>query len=202
MVSFDYPWAERLAWSVGGAHPLQIAEDLMRNGSQISFIGLDINLDYWPGGSVARDPLQWIDLIDIWCQLGMPIVLCLRVPNASGSEEELELPSLEPLDLASSKDEQPTVSTSSDSDTKDFAIRKRNDNSVRDNMTQDQREKLLETILKIAVARPAVHGIIWRQWADADDKRYPEAGLVDTSGSERSAIELIRSLRTKTLKRT
>ncbi len=51
MVSFDFPWAERLASSVGGVHPLQIADSLLRQGLRISFLGLDINLDYWPNGS-------------------------------------------------------------------------------------------------------------------------------------------------------
>ena len=202
MVSFDYPWAERLAWSVGGAHPLQIAEDLMRNGSQISMVGLDINLDYWPGGSVARDPLQWIDLIDIWCQLGLPVALCLRAPNASRDEEELERPAMLPIELAVGKGDQPTVANTKDSDTKDFTIRKRTDNKVRENMTHVQRGRLLETILKIAVARPAVHGVIWRQWSDSDDTRYPDAGLVDHGGSEKSTLASIRSLRSDTLKRT
>ena len=81
MVSFEFPWAERLASSVGGIHPLQIADTLLRQGARISFLGLDINLDYWPMGSVARDPLQWIDLVEIWSQLGLPLILCLRVPT-------------------------------------------------------------------------------------------------------------------------
>ena len=80
MISFDFPWAERLAGAVGGVHPLQIADSLLRQGLSISFLGLDINLDYWPNGSALRDPLQWIDLVDIWAQLGMPLVICLRCP--------------------------------------------------------------------------------------------------------------------------
>ncbi len=81
MVSFDFPWAERLAWSVGGMHPLQVADSLLRQALPISMIGLDINLDYWPLGSVVRDPLQWIDLVDIWAQLGLPLSICIRVPQ-------------------------------------------------------------------------------------------------------------------------
>lgn len=87
MVSFDFPWAERLAGAVGGIHPLQIADSLLRQGLSISFLGLDINLDYWPNGSALRDPLQWIDVVDIWAQLGMPLVINLRCPfKESGSE--------------------------------------------------------------------------------------------------------------------
>jgi hypothetical protein len=81
MVSFDTPWAERLAWSVGGVHPLQIADSLLRRGVSLSIIGLDINLDYWPNGSLPRDPTQWIDLVDMWSQLGIPLVIRLSAPT-------------------------------------------------------------------------------------------------------------------------
>ena len=70
MVSFDFPWAERLAGAVGGIHPLQVADSLLRQGVRVSHIGLEINLDYGATGSAFRDPLQWIDLVDIWTQLG------------------------------------------------------------------------------------------------------------------------------------
>lgn len=84
MVSFDFPWAERLAGAVGGVHPLQIADSMLRQDVEIAFLGLDINLDFWPNGSAIRDPLQWIDLVDVWAQLGMPLVLNLRVPMNVG----------------------------------------------------------------------------------------------------------------------
>ena len=92
VASFDFPWAERLAWSVGGMHPLQVADSLLRKALPISFIGLDINLDYWPAGSVVRDPLQWIDLVDVWAQLGLPLMICLRTPLLSdlGDTEQVE----------------------------------------------------------------------------------------------------------------
>lgn len=81
MVSFDGPWGERLAWSVGGAHALQIADSLLRRGLRINLLGLDINLDYWPQGSLLRDPVQWIDLVDLWSQLGLPLVVHLRAAS-------------------------------------------------------------------------------------------------------------------------
>ena len=89
MISFDFPWAERLAGAVGGVHPLQIADSLLRQGLSISFLGLDVNLDYWPNGSALRDPLQWIDLVDIWAQLGLPLVICLRSPFGEPDDAQM-----------------------------------------------------------------------------------------------------------------
>ncbi len=89
MVSLDAPWAERLAWSVGGNSPLAIADALLRRGLNISTLGLDVNLDYWPDGSLPRDPLQWLDLVDVWAQLGLPLVLNICAPNGRPQPEIL-----------------------------------------------------------------------------------------------------------------
>ena len=161
MVSFDYPWAERLASAVGGAHPLQIADSLLRQGVPINFIGLDINLDYWPCGSVIRDPLQWIDMIDIWSQLGMPLILCFRMPiNAE------------------------TVGPNSGQLV----------NDVRSNLSDEQRLKLLETLLPMLIARPGVHGFVWRQWDDADDERFPGGGLYSKDGQEKEVLKILAAV--------
>ena len=159
MISFDFPWAERLASAVGGAHPLQIADSLLRQGVPVNFIGLDINLDYWPGGSVVRDPLQWIDMIDIWSQLGLPLILCFRMPTMAAE------PSGE---------------------------RDRIVNEVRSQLSDDQRLSILETLLPMLVARPGIHGFIWRQWQDSDDIRFPGGGLVTDQGIEKPVLGMLR----------
>ncbi len=81
LLSFDHPWSERLAWSVGGSQGLQMADILLRQDVRISGLGLEINLDYWPTGSLPRDPLQWLELVDTWAQFGLPLFLLLRAPT-------------------------------------------------------------------------------------------------------------------------
>ena len=161
MVSFDFPWAERLAGAVGGTHPLQIADSLIRQGVEVSFLGLEINLDLWPNGSAIRDPLQWIDLVDIWAQLGLPMVLCLRVPCGGTAEAK-------------------------GVDTR---------NQTKSNFTDRQRMDFLKTVLPMMVARPSVHGLIFQQWQDSDDPRYPNSGIVDTNGSPKEIFEVLQAIR-------
>ena len=167
MISFDCPWAERLAWSVGGTHPLQIADSLLRRGLRISMLGLDINLDYWPGGSVVRDPLQWIELIDIWSQLGLPLVLCLRTPTGEQPYHDPE-------------------------DTKVGPI-----NSPRSLMSDEQRIQFLETVIPMMIARPTVHGVIWRQWDENDGDIFPNGGLVDADGNSKPLLDFWDRIRTQ-----
>ncbi len=164
MVSFDFPWAERLAWSVGGTHPLQIADSLLRRGVKIAMLGLDINLDYWPGGSAIRDPLQWIELVDIWSQLGLPLVICFRVPNGTLHD-----------------DPEGTV--------------RGQVNLPRTSATDELRIKFLNIVIPMLIARPTVHGIIWRQWSDRDDSRYPCGGLVDQRGEPKIMMDFWNSIR-------
>jgi hypothetical protein len=161
MVSFDFPWAERLASAVGGAHPLQIADSLLRQGVPINFIGLDINLDYWPGGSVIRDPLQWIDMIDIWSQLGLPLIFCFRMPTMANDA----IPRSGQLI-----------------------------NEVRSELSDAQRLSILETLLPMIIARPGVHGFVWRQWKDSDDDRFPGGGLVTDAGELKPVLELLKKI--------
>jgi hypothetical protein len=164
MVSFDFPWAERLASAVGGIHPLQIADSLLRQGFGINYFGLEINLDYWPGGSALRDPFQWIDLIDIWAQLEIPLVLLLRAPFGG-----TPVPADQPVD--------------------------RLVNQQRSRTTDRQRLELLEIVLPTMIARPAVHGLLWQQWQDDSDSRFPFGGLVESSGKPKSTSRLLKRLR-------
>lgn len=164
MVSFDFPWAERLAGAVGGVHPLQIADSLLRQGLEISILGLEINLDYWPNGSAVRDPLQWIDLVDVWAQLGMPLVLFLRVPFGESPDAPL---------------------TSQD----------RHINRSPSNLNDKNRLDFLTYVLPMMMARPAVYGVVWQQWTDADDSRYPSAGLTAQGEMKPVVGELLGNLK-------
>ena len=165
MISFDFPWAERLAWSVGGTHPLQIADGLLRRGLRISMLGLEINLDYWPQGSIIRDPLQWIELIDIWSQLGLPLAICLRAPSG-------KMHSLDP--------EKTRVGPS---------------NMPRMSMNDEQQRNFLNTVIPMIIARPTVHGIIWNQWSDSDNSHFAGAGLVDANGQPKEILDFWASMR-------
>lgn len=168
MISFDGPWCERLAWSVGGTHALQIADSLLRRGVSISMLGLEIHLDYSPTGSLPREPLQWVELIDIWSQFGLPLIVLLRAPFAH-----------EPVTQAG----QPS---------KEFVI-----NQPRGGMTDAQRLSLLETVIPMLLARPAVQGILWQQARDGDDLRYPSGGLLDDQLQPKEPLKLLEKLRNK-----
>ncbi len=182
ILSFDYPWAERMATSVGGIHPLQIADTLLRQGLRINYLGMDINLDYWPGGSVIRDPLQWIDLIDVWSQLGLPLVMFVRLP----------------LDRDISDHDTDTSRNGNQGGTnqpngKQLVFKQRS------NLNDQQRLDFLRDVLPVVFARPNVHGLVLRQLTDAQDQRFPGAGITLADGNSKAIVELIENLEQKFL---
>ena len=71
----------------------------------------------------------------------------------------------------------------------------RNINQSRSNLSDDQRVQFLNTVLPMLVARPAVHGIIWQQWQDQDDIRFPRCGVVDSSGNQKAIADAIDRVR-------
>ena len=144
-------------------------DSLLRQGAQISFLGIEVSLGYWPNGSMLRDPLQWIDMLDLWTQLGIPLVILLRMPTwaVSGSDNGGELP----------------PPTSSDKRINSF-----------DSKSDAVRIKYLKTVLPMLVARPAVQGIIWSQWLDGDDIRYPHGGLASDEDIQKHVYEMLKGL--------
>jgi hypothetical protein len=117
----------------------------------VSYFGLEVNLDYAPSGSAIRDPLQWIDLIDIWNQLEIPIVILLRAPLGGCA-----IAPDQPMD--------------------------RLVNQQRSNISDAQRLAYLQLVFQLLVARPLVHGIVWSQWHDDNDSRFPSGGLTGCNG--------------------
>ncbi|MCU0716630.1 MAG: glycoside hydrolase family 10 [Pirellula sp.] len=73
IVTIDAPWAEYLGQKSDGISPLHFADALVRADLGLSGLGLELNLNYWPYGSLPRDLIDLSDLIDHWNILGLPL---------------------------------------------------------------------------------------------------------------------------------
>ena len=80
MVSFSNPFGDQVARSLGGSFAIQIADEMLRRGAQISVFGLEINLDFLPHGDVTNQPFTWLDMLDQWAYFGIPLIILLRIP--------------------------------------------------------------------------------------------------------------------------
>ncbi len=82
VVAFDQPWAEYLNRREMDFPPLHFADALVRAGLGLSGLTLEMNVGYYPGGSLTRDPLDVSRLIDHWSLLGVPLHVALCAPSA------------------------------------------------------------------------------------------------------------------------
>jgi hypothetical protein len=83
LVSFDQPWAEYLASSALELSPLHFADSLIRADLGIAGFGLELNIGYWPGGTLPRDRLEISRQLDRWSSLGLPLMVFLSLPSGS-----------------------------------------------------------------------------------------------------------------------
>ncbi len=86
IVTFDQPWAEYLSVEQLDLAPLHFADALVRADLGLSGIGLEINLGYYPGGSIHRGPLAMSRLVDTWSLLELPLLVALTMPSSADED--------------------------------------------------------------------------------------------------------------------
>jgi len=85
-VSFNQPFGEYLSRKSLDLAPIQYADTLVRAELGVSGFGLEINLGYWPDGTLPRDALEISRLVDRWSTLGLPLVIILTLPSGGLAE--------------------------------------------------------------------------------------------------------------------
>jgi hypothetical protein len=81
LVSFDQPWAEYLRQRESDFPPLHFADALIRAGSGLGGLMLEINAGYSPGGTFLRHPLEFNRQLDTWSLFGLPVWLSVSAPS-------------------------------------------------------------------------------------------------------------------------
>ncbi len=87
IIRFDQPWGEYLVNVDMELSPLHFADALVRAQVGIAGVGIDINLGYWPGGTVPRDMIEISRMIDRWSLLGVPLMVGISAPSHAPEEE-------------------------------------------------------------------------------------------------------------------
>jgi hypothetical protein len=88
VVAFDQPWSEYMSGRSMDFPPLQLADALVRAGLDLKSLMLEINLGYWPDGTLPRPLLEFSRQLDYWAMLGLPLMISLTVPS-SGKNDPL-----------------------------------------------------------------------------------------------------------------
>jgi len=132
-------------------------------------IGLELNLGYWPGGSVMRDPLEISRLVDRWSQLGVPLVL------------QLTMPSQDTPDPLARHHEKPHYC-------QPFSP-----------FTPTEQAAVMNRLGTLLLAKQPVQALFWNQVRDDLPHDYPFGGLVDMGGKLKPVVSVLAKLRAELL---
>ncbi len=170
VISFDQPWAEYLAANDYDLSPLHFADALVRAELGVGGVALEINLGYWPGGTLPRDLLAISRHLDRWSLLGIPLIIYLTIPSRSGPDPH----AIGPAQVVTAQAAHARASHSQ-------------------GLTVQQSD--LEFIVPLLCSKPAVHAIVWNQWSDREPHEFPHSGLVDQAGQLKPAAAILPRLR-------
>ena len=165
LVSFDQPWCEYLARVDLELPPLDFADALARAELGVAVVGLEINLGYWPGGTLPRDVLEMNRQFDRWAELGLPLVVLLSVPSSDSNDLQARLPA-KPIPHAK-----------------------------HGGLTPESQRAVVERLFSLLLAKPRVSGLIWSQLTDARPHDFPHGGLFDAHDRPKPVAQALSSLR-------
>ena len=86
VISIDQPWAEFMNQQATELSPIYFADALVRADLGLAGLALELNVGYYPEGTQPRDVLDVSRHLDRWACLGVPLLMNVTVPSASGPD--------------------------------------------------------------------------------------------------------------------
>jgi hypothetical protein len=166
IIGLDQPWGEYLAFDQADLPPMHFADTLIRADLGIAGLGLELNLGYWPGGSLPRDVLEISELVDQWSLLGLPLILFLTCPSSHDPDDSARPDAGRPLAAC-----------------------------LAEELTPQTHKALVERLLPVLLAKQSVHALVWNQLFDSVPHKYPHAGLFNIQGLPKPALSVLIALR-------
>lgn len=166
IISFDQPWGEYMTEESTDWPPYYFADTLVRAELGIAGLGLELNLGYWPGGSLPRDPLEISDLIDQWSMLGLPLIVMLTLPSSAAADPAARPGTGQPVTPF-----------------------------LAEELTPQTHKLLVERLLPMLLAKQCVQALVWNQVFDAGPQKFPHAGLFNAEGMPKPALSSLLALR-------
>jgi hypothetical protein len=169
-IGIAQPWGDYLSLTDRNYSPFVFADTLIRSGLNLAALDLEVVMGVAPRGSYCRDLLETSRLLDLYAMLGVPLRVTLGYPAA----EEVDLAADPELAVAAGR----WHAGFSPATQADWAT----------------------AFAALALCKPAVQGVAWAHFSDADPHQFPQCGLVDADGTARPALARLRELREKHLR--
>ena len=203
--SVDLPAAENMRHGPHAINPVIFAESLIRaHDRDIAGIGLELNLNYWPMGTLPMDLPAISDLIDHWSIQNRSLLIRLTTPLSPNSSST---PAGDPsADQVVSHWRYPSNSMQSSADESDDDTAPEISPSLFANTDQNQCLSYAGTtppsgleILQLLLAKQNVDAILWNQCWEDPKSPFKHSGLFGNDLSPRSLVECMIRLRSQYL---
>lgn len=158
-IRVDQPWGDYQARGQHRLSPHQFVDALVRSGIGLSGVNLEVSVGYRPRGSSSRDLMEFSRLIDQWTELGIPLFVTLAFPSASAPDPRAHL---------------------------DIEV---DAPSWKHPWTEQSQAEWIDAHLQLLMAKQAVVGILWSHFSDEVPHYFPHAGLLNSAGTPKPALE-------------
>ena len=145
--------------------PLHLGDYLARSELGLAGLALEIAPGYSTPGSHIRDLLDFSKLLDLYALLNYPLHLTIALPSSANPD-----PQADP-NVHVERDQWP--SAPSEAGQVGWAAR----------------------WVALAVAKPYVRSVTWRQLDDSNAHLYPHAGLVRPNGTVKPLVDWLKTFR-------
>jgi hypothetical protein len=165
VIDLERPWA---GWMASGAFefgPLHMADRLAHAELGLGGLGLEIAPGYGPPGSHLRDLLDFSRLLDLYALINLPLHVSFAFPSSAAPDPQAD----------------PAV-------TVDPAAWPRA-------LDEGFQREWASRWVALAVAKPFVRSVHWKQASDAAPHLYPHAGLLRPDGTPKLLVDWLRRFR-------
>jgi hypothetical protein len=169
LVGLDRPWAEWMATSQFQLGPLHLADYLARAELGMGGILLEIAPGYSSPGSHMRDLLDFSRLLDLYALLNYPLYVSIVMPSAATKDAQAD------PNIHVEAEQWP----SPPSETTQAAIAAR--------------------WIALAVAKPFVRSVTWKQLDDSSPHQYPNGGLIRPDKKPKPLLDWLKKFRNDVL---
>ena len=170
LVGLDRPWGEWMASSGFQLGPLHLGDYLARAELGMAGIALEVAPGFSHPGSPIRDLLEFSKLLDLFALLNHPLHITVAIPSAATSDPQAD----------------PNVRVEVDQ------------------WPQAPNESLQASAasrwIALAVAKPFVRSVTWKQLDDAAPHLFPHSGLIRPNKTPKPLLNWLRTFRADLLK--
>jgi hypothetical protein len=165
LVGLDRPWAEWMASSSFQLGPLHLADYLARAELGMAGVALEVAPGFTAPGSHLRDLLEFSRLLDLYALLNYPLYVSIAMPSSIADDPQAD------INVKVEGDQWPGE------------------------LTDAGQAAIASKWIALAVAKPFVRSVTWRQLDDSKPHLYPWAGLVRPNRTFKPLVEWLRSFR-------